>query len=121
MKMNEKSTLVWLRIIAITVIGIFIVTLFTAINFHKEFVNASVALHDMDTVTTQLSSVSEQLAGIDWGELAENVNNTAQTAQESMLAAAKAIDELDISTLNEAIADLNAIVKPLLILANKFR
>ncbi len=34
--MNEKSTSVWLRIIAIMVIGIFIATLFTAIQINKE-------------------------------------------------------------------------------------
>jgi len=35
------------------------------------------------------------------------------------MVAAKAIDELDIATLNEAIADLKTIVKPLSTLAKR--
>lgn len=64
-------------------------------------------------IADDLSEVSGKLSEIRWQSLAENIDETAVTAQESLEKAMKAIDELDIEGLNEAIEELHTVVEPL--------
>ena len=52
--------------------------------------------------------------------LTTNINNVAVDAQNSMAEALKAIDDLDIPTLNAAIKDLKTIIEPLAKLVGTF-
>ncbi len=64
-------------------------------------------------ISDDLSEVSGKLSDIQWQSLAENIDKTAVTAQESLEKAMKAIDDLDIEGLNEAIEELHTVVEPL--------
>lgn len=64
-------------------------------------------------IADDLSEVSGKLSEIRWQSLAENIDETAVTAQESLEKAMKAIDELDIEGLSEAIEELRTVVEPL--------
>lgn len=64
-------------------------------------------------IADDLSEVSGKLTEVQWQSLAENIDETAVTAQESLEKAMKAIDELDIEGLNEAIEELHTVVEPL--------
>lgn len=64
-------------------------------------------------IADDLSEVSGKLSEIRWQSLAENIDETAVTAQESLEKAMKAIDDLDIEGLNEAIEELHTVVEPL--------
>lgn len=68
---------------------------------------------DLQVISADLSDVSRQLADIQWQSLAENIDETAVTAQQSLNKAMDAIDELDIEGLNEAIEELHTVVEPL--------
>lgn len=68
---------------------------------------------DMTVISEDLNNVSRQLSEIQWQSLAENIDETAVTAQESLEKAMQAIDELDIEGLNEAIEELHTVVEPL--------
>ena len=74
----------------------------------------------IDEVVESLSQVSAQLAQVDWEMMGANINSlTVQaqeslvTAQEELLKAGEAIDEMDIPALNQAIQDLQAVIEPL--------
>ena len=74
----------------------------------------------IDEVVESLSQVSAQLAQVDWEMMGANINSlTVQaqeslvTAQEELLKACEAIDEMDIPALNQAIQDLQAVIEPL--------
>ena len=64
-------------------------------------------------IADDLSEVSGKLTEVQWQSLAENIDETAVTAQKSLEKAMKAIDELDIEGLNEAIEELHTVVEPL--------
>ena len=66
-----------------------------------------------ETVLTNLESVTSELAKVDLGSMVSNVDALVTDSQEGVKQALNKIDELDITSLNRAIADLSAVVKPL--------
>ena len=68
---------------------------------------------DWDEITVELETVTKELSAVDWEKLSTDIGDTAVQAQESLRVAGEAVQELDIKTLNEAIADLKAVVEPL--------
>jgi methyl-accepting chemotaxis protein len=124
----EKKRLFWTRITALATICILIVVMFLAIGaslqFKKmqdDFAKLGRMADTMEDMTDNLVSVSENLEQIDWEDLAVNINLTAEKAQQSLDVALTAIDELDIETLNEAIANLRDVIEPLARFFNTFR
>lgn len=124
----EKKRLFWTRITALATVCILVVILIMAIgatvkfaDMQDDFAKLGKMADAMDGLTDNLVGVSEQLEQIDWENLAVNINLTAEKAQQSMDAALTAIDELDIETLNEAIANLRDVIEPLAQFFNTFR
>ena len=74
---------------------------------------AELAEVDWNEITTELETITRELSTVDWEKLSTDIGETAVQAQESMKVAGEAVEAMDIETLNEAIADLKAIVEPL--------
>ena len=74
-----------------------------------------------ETVLTNLESVTAELAEVDLGSMVSNVDTLVADSQEGVKQALDKINELDIDSLNRAIADLSAVVKPLADFFNRFR
>ncbi|NLT14306.1 MAG: hypothetical protein GXY05_08185 [Clostridiales bacterium] len=128
MELIEKKKLFWIRISALASICILVIIAVLAIGailqlkvMQDDFTRLGEMADAMDDMTENLVSVSESLEQIDWEDLAVNINLTAEKAQQSMDAALTAINDLDIDTLNEAIANLRDVVEPLARFFNTFR
>jgi hypothetical protein len=124
----EKKRLFWTRVTALATVCILIVAVILAIgaaikfaDLQDEFARLGKMAGKMDDIADNLIGVSEKLEKIDWENLAVKINLTAEKAQQSMDAALTAIDELDIKTLNEAIANLRDVIEPLARFFNTFR
>ena len=74
---------------------------------------AELANVDWNEITAELETITKELSTVDWNKLSTDIGETAVQAQESMKVAGEAVEAMDIETLNEAIADLKAIVEPL--------
>lgn len=68
---------------------------------------------EMESVLTDLESASNALAGADVAGMLEGVNTLVEDSQTGVAEAVEKISALDIETMNEAIADLKAVVEPL--------
>ena len=75
---------------------------------------------DWESVGKNLQTISEDLSSVDWELLTDNISNMAVKAEESLRVAQKAIEDLDITTLNEAITELRDVIRPLANLVNRF-
>lgn len=65
------------------------------------------------TVLTNLEAVTSELSEADLGSMVSNVDTLVTDSQEGVKQALDKINELDIASLNQAISDLSAVVKPL--------
>lgn len=74
-----------------------------------------------ETVLTNLESVTRELAAVDLESMVSNVDALVTDSQEGVKQALDKINELDITSLNQAIDDLSAVVKPLADFFGKFR
>lgn len=73
-------------------------------------------LDDAQTAVQDLTVVSAGLKQVDWPQLADDISQTAADARQSLRGAGEALGKLqtlDIETLNDAIADLNAVIEPM--------
>ncbi len=84
--------------------------------------NVSAQLKDVDLteIVARLDTVSRELAAIDWADMAANVDDLTVSARASLDQAqvgldeaTKAVESLDIETLNSAIRDLQTVIEPL--------
>jgi len=123
----EKKRLFWTRLTALATISLLVIVLVTIIvssikvaDMQDDFDRLVKMADAMEGMSDNLANVSKQLEQIDWEGLAVNINLTAEKAQQSMDAALVAIDELDIDTLNEAIANLRDVIDPLAKFFNTF-
>ena len=71
-------------------------------------------------ITTDLEVVTKELSTVEWTSLSKDISDVAAQAQESLATASKAVDELDIETLNKAIQELQTVVEPLAKLVGRF-
>lgn len=74
-----------------------------------------------ETVLTNLESVTTELAQADLAGMVSNVDTLVTGSQDGVKQALDKINELDIASLNQAIADLSAVVKPLADFFARFR
>lgn len=123
----ENKRLFWTRITALATVSILVMILVSVVfasikvaDMQDDFDRLIKMADAMEGMSDNLASVSEQLEQIDWEGLAVSINLTAEKAQQSMDAALTAIDELDIETLNEAIANLGDVIEPLARFFNTF-
>lgn len=122
-----KKQLAWTRICAVACIAIcllfitaFISTAVIADNASDSLDEFFVDIADLSSVVDKMVIISDDLVGIssqltetNWRELVKNIDEMAITAQKSLEQTAAAVDELDIESLNEAIADLKTVIEPL--------
>lgn len=73
-----------------------------------------------ETVLTNLEAVTSELAAVDLNSMVSNVDSLVTDSQTGVKQALDKINELDIASLNQAIADLSAVVKPLADFFGKF-
>ena len=73
-----------------------------------------------ETVLGNLEAVTSELAQVDLGSMVSNVDSLVADSQEGVKQALDKLGELDIRSLNQAIADLSAVVKPLAEFFSKF-
>ena len=66
-----------------------------------------------EVVLTNLTEVTDQLAGMDLGTMVENVDELVVTSQAGVEQAMQQLNTIDFDTLNQAIEDLSAVIEPL--------
>ena len=66
-----------------------------------------------EVVLTNLTEVTDQLAGMDLGTMVENVDELVVTSQAGVEQALEQLNAIDFETLNQAIGDLSDVVEPL--------
>lgn len=66
-----------------------------------------------ETVLTNLEQTTAQLAAIDLEGMVTDVDTLVSTGQESLEQTMEKLNTIDIETLNQAIADLAAVIDPL--------
>ena len=71
-------------------------------------------------MTAELEVITKELSTVNWNGLSKDIGDMATRAQESLATASKAVDELDIETLNKAIQELQTVVEPLAKLVGRF-
>lgn len=74
----------------------------------------------MDTILTNLDAVTEELAQADLAGMVQNVDELATTSQSAVEQAAEKLNIIDFETLNKAIQDLADVVEPLARFFNVF-
>ena len=74
----------------------------------------------MGTVLTNLEIVTDQLAGMDLGNMVSNVDSLVTTNQAGVEQALDKLNGIDFDTLNQAITDLADVVEPLANFFNVF-
>ncbi len=74
-----------------------------------------------ETVLSNLENVTSELARADIAGMVSNVDALVTDSQTGVRQALDKINTLDISSLNQAIEDLSAVVKPLADFFEKFR
>ena len=75
----------------------------------------------METVLTDLEIVTEQLAGMDLGEMVRNVDELVTTSQAGVEETMAKLNSIDFDELNRAIGNLSDVVEPLAKFFNVFR
>lgn len=66
-----------------------------------------------EIVLTNLETVTSELAEVDLESMVSNVDSLVTSSQDGVKQALDKINALDIDSLNQAIEDLSAVVKPL--------
>ena len=74
----------------------------------------------METVLTNLEETTRQLAKVDLQTMVQDVDALVVTGQQSLEQTMEKLNAVDFDTLNEAIADLAAVVEPLAKFAKVF-
>ncbi|MBR6950620.1 MAG: hypothetical protein IKH56_02680 [Oscillospiraceae bacterium] len=75
---------------------------------------------DWESVGKNLETISNDLSAVDWIGLTDDIGKMATEAENSLQIAQKAITDLDIETLNEAITELRDVIRPLANFVNRF-
>ena len=75
----------------------------------------------METVLTNLEIVTEQLAGMDLGEMVQNVDELVITSRAGVEETMSKLNSIDFSELNRAIGNLSGVVEPMAKFFNVFR
>ena len=76
-------------------------------------VQANQILNDVQPVVDNLNTVTNDLASADITGMLKDVDNLVVSSEKNMSEALQTITDIDIKSLNDAIADLSAIVAPL--------
>ena len=85
----------------------------TIVEANEAIVQANQILNDVQPVIDNLNTVTNDLAQADITGMLKDVDNLVVSSEKNMSEALQTITDIDIKSLNEAIADLSAIVAPL--------
>ena len=66
-----------------------------------------------DTLLGELNTVTGELSKLELAQMVENINDLVTTSQAGVEEALEKINDIDFSTLNQAVKDLSDVVKPL--------
>jgi len=66
-----------------------------------------------EVVLTNLTEVTDQLAGMDLGAMVENVDELVVTSKDGVEQTMEKLNSIDFAALNQAIADLSDVIEPL--------
>lgn len=66
-----------------------------------------------EVVLTNLTEVTDQLAGMDLGAMVDNVDELVVTSQNGVEQAMEKLNSIDFAALNQAIEDLSDVIEPL--------
>ena len=99
--------------------------LFSVLSVVPQIRTIAVQLRDLgtqaETVLNNLEAVTSELAAVDLESMVFNVDSLVTDSQAGVKQALDKINELDIASLNQAIDDLSAVVKPLADFFGKFK
>ena len=90
----------------------------TIVQANDAVVQVNEMLGDIQPAIDNLNKVTQELADADINGMLEDVDKLVTSSEKNLGDALKTITDVDIKSLNESIADLNAVVKPL---ASMFR
>ena len=99
-----------LRLIAVFVVGIFLITTVCAVCLIPR---ANRIMEQAEEVLGDLASVTEELEEADLPGLIKNLDGLIVESGDGIREAMESLGAVDIESLNEAIGDLKAIVEPL--------
>ncbi|MCR5406127.1 MAG: hypothetical protein K6E88_05035 [Lachnospiraceae bacterium] len=85
----------------------------TIVQANDAIVQANQILNDVQPVVDNLNTVTNDLASADITGMLKDVDNLVVSSEKNMSEALQTITDIDIKSLNDAIADLSAIVAPL--------
>lgn len=68
---------------------------------------------DMETVMSNVTAITEELAEADLGQMVEDIDHLVTSSDQSVQEALKQINSVDIEKLNQAINDLANLIRPL--------
>lgn len=77
-------------------------------------------MENLEKIMADLGDVSQQVAQADLAGLAEDMTDLVQTSQQSIEEAMDKLNAMDLQTLNKAISDLSAILKPMATFFGRF-
>ena len=80
----------------------------------------SQTIADAQEVFGNLVEITEEMANADLEELVNSVNELVQDSGEGLSTVLSKLDEVDLQTLNKAIADLQKVIEPLANLVRVF-
>ena len=110
MENRGNRTEFWLRIIAVAAVAIFVLVLIFTVLLLTQAARLDTLLRQTEAIAGELESLTVQIGQIDWAALEEGVN-----------ASLDIVGNIDIESLNAAIADLAAIIAPLAGLLGRFQ
>ena len=116
-----KKQLFWSRLTGV-LFAVMTVLLIIALILFGSFLRQAGDLKDVDweSVGKNLETISNDLSAVNWLGLTEDIGEMTAEAEKSLQIAQKAISDLDIGTLNEAITELRDVIRPLANLVNRF-
>ncbi|MBR4719861.1 MAG: hypothetical protein IKP31_06450 [Lachnospiraceae bacterium] len=85
----------------------------TIVEANQAISQANDILNDVQPVVDNLNTVTNDLASADITGMLEDVDSLVVSSEKNMAEALQTITDIDIQSLNDAIADLSAIVAPL--------
>lgn len=85
----------------------------TAVMIFNVLPQFTALMSQMETVLGNLEQTTTQLAAMDLGRMVADVDALVVTGEESLKQTMEKLNAIDFETLNQAVSDLGAVVKPL--------
>ena len=117
---QEKRKLALMRVISLGVTASFLLLLAMAAAVISGVSRLQEMAADVQTAAAELSTVTEELALVDWNALAQTVEEAALSASSGLDSAVETLETLDLTSLNDAVTELSEAVGPIAEFARRF-